>query len=968
MRTEFLPELDAEEASELIHEVSAHTTIRSVNATALSEFIKRLNSSVVDAAHEEYPFDGVLQAMLVAACEAWPVQQTSRISLDQARAVHGEQLLSGLQEILPRSLSEHLREASAAKRLSGITPNQRYVDYVETWGASHAKDFCNRYVVALLAFAHYAEGVVHNLARLDADLVHDAKDLAETFGITPDDSVDAVEMSGDTHHRGGRVSVIYFGSGKKVVWKPRTVDGEWLYSQVCQRLHGVGLSFPAAQVVRREGHGWMEYIAGTNRSQVADEIVAGHTGRTAALLWILNSQDMHMENMLWTARGPVPIDLESILHPARCEGIASAQRTRPNAFDVLARSIYGVGVLPMIVMRAEGRGDGWLDVGFLGDRAGGNSPYRQLSYQDPFTDVMRVELTTRNSAQVETALGTARSEAQTRAIAEAFASGFFEVVDVLLKHRELLIASLEELTPGLRLRYIHNPTVLYAQVLRSLTSPVATADEDVSRTLATRIGLGSRKVSPTLVSAEVSQLLAREIPYFMHDPTESILRDAVDREVAVNDTTAMDDVRAKIETAAQGNTLELQASLIHTAFCAQVADNDLPLTRRAPRPSLGRELAEELVAAALPDRFDHLPLSWIGSLAGVQHDRPWPPGVLGYDLYTGRTGVALALAAAVQTLPGATSSWVHCVDRTFGPMADIITSGTYESRSIAAIGAGALTGMAGVAWALDLAGQLLGRTAWRVAAQDAVALTLEEAAVTRGDDLTSGLSGTWALLAAVDSDAVGDLGSKVVERIASGLDSGVSAQVGMAHGVAGVLHALASRGTDDQFCNSAPELVARLESFFSLDYGSWLSNNRGSGQFTHGWCHGSVGVLAALSATWQRSISVGESGLDVGLLDARIRQATWNVLNNSFGRNLTWCHGDLGALAVLESLTGTRFEVPDQLDQARRRLSTGVIDRKLRDNHSRYSNSNSLLVGRAGVLWHLCREAAPGSLPTPIFV
>ncbi|MGO4428333.1 lanthionine synthetase LanC family protein, partial [Streptomyces sp. MCAF7] len=137
-------------------------------------------------------------------------------------------------------------------------------------------------------------------------------------------------------------------------------------------------------------------------------------------------------------------------------------------------------------------------------------------------------------------------------------------------------------------------------------------------------------------------------------------------------TSPLDLAAAKVAALTEFEVGE-QLRLIHSAFSCRFPDDHLASADDfdAPMPDAtagGRppgapgdtltgvvtRLCDTLVASALPDRFAGLPHTWIGPLASAQANRPWPPAVLGYDLYTGRVGPALALAAADRVLDNPT--------------------------------------------------------------------------------------------------------------------------------------------------------------------------------------------------------------------------------------------------------------------------------------------------------------------------
>ncbi|MCL8496663.1 DUF4135 domain-containing protein, partial [Apilactobacillus sp. F1] len=72
----------------------------------------------------------------------------------------------------------------------------------------------------------------------------------------------------------------------------------------------------------------------------------------------------HYSNILWTHKGPLPIDLETLFHPSRNRsGIPESSNS---AYDSLEKSVYGTGVLPISI--SDKNKSGSVDVGFTGIR------------------------------------------------------------------------------------------------------------------------------------------------------------------------------------------------------------------------------------------------------------------------------------------------------------------------------------------------------------------------------------------------------------------------------------------------------------------------------------------------------------------------------------------------------------------------------------------------------------------------
>ncbi|HET9654970.1 MAG TPA: lanthionine synthetase LanC family protein, partial [Kineosporiaceae bacterium] len=390
-----------------------------------------------------------------------------------------------------------------------------------------------------------------------------------------------------------------------------------------------------------------------------------------------------------------------------------------------------------------------------------------------------------------------------------------------------------------------------------------------------------------------------------------------------------------------------------------------------------KQLCDRLVATARPDRFAHLPRTWIGPLASAETTRPWPPGVLGYDLYTGRVGPALALAAASRVL----GDGPHRVLTTqiFSTTAGILADHRYEHRSLQQAGYGGYTGLAGTLFALASAGRLLDEPGWTTAAQEALPLVVHQVREQPDGevplDVIGGVAGVLSCLDAIGGPhaqaGIAELSGILVRGVSvdGAARDALFSQSGFAHGVSGVLHAL-SRIHPQLPAERRPPvlaalrlLVEQLERFHDPAERNWFSSLATPGTFSTGWCHGAAGIALALSAYAR-----------VGGDDVRpqLDLAVSNTLRHGFGRNLTWCHGDLGNHDVLSGVAAADGEsrhgaLRAELDGIERRwLQPEVFVRKLTDMSSRYAHTNSAMVGTAGIVLHLVNRLDPATRVSPV--
>jgi lantibiotic modifying enzyme len=395
--------------------------------------------------------------------------------------------------------------------------------------------------------------------------------------------------------------------------------------------------------------------------------------------------------------------------------------------------------------------------------------------------------------------------------------------------------------------------------------------------------------------------------------------------------------------------LRQQLTLVRSAFLANIAEE--PLSRVSHGTAtvdeltrLANRIASDLVATARHDRDRALPLTWVAPLAATTTRRPWPPGVLGYDLFTGRTGIALALAAAGRVLDRSDCRGVAA--GVFQPCSDLLDDGALDV-AVTRIGTSAYTGTAGLLWAMFQAGGLLDQSRWQASATRHARRLLATMDPGPPGDVISGQSGVFAALAAplVDDPAwaaFGEGGLTTLMTLPAG--STVLQHSGFAHGLAGPLW-YASRLAGEQCLDLVgPWLLDRLAEFFDPGSDNWKTGP--SARFSHGWCHGRAGITAALAGVHRRRPQWVSA--------ERLTQLAEAVLDDGFGRNLTHCHGDLGNWDLLRVVDGAIGS--DYAERATATLSVQRIVDGLDNPASRYATSNALMVGSSGVLLHLVQR------------
>ncbi|MDN5855913.1 MAG: type 2 lantipeptide synthetase LanM, partial [Actinomycetia bacterium] len=613
--------------------------------------------------------------------------------------------------------------------------------------------------------------------------------------------------------------------------KPRPVDCEAGYRELITFLNSeFGCDFNAASVLPRGEYGYVEFV----ETDTNADLDVRRVGQLSALLYAINARDMHFTNILPTAYGPVPVDLETLLHPHRQKSVGTVEPD-DSGYKRLATSVFGTGVLPVIVTHQDR--DGYIDVGYLGGgEVRGSGPFRRFRIEDPFSAQIRVSWAPDEAPTMEpdAALDSA-SEAVRRSCAQMVA-GFSDMYRLITAHRKEFVDAVERIFGRAEIRYIHNATVQYVQCLRMLTGSAVSANSDLAQGLVKRIGIASRGGDTRLVDSECRQLWQTDVPYFLirADRREVTVGSSDRQVVGPMDRSPLEQFRAKMDGLSESD-LVAQVRLIRIAFNAKLPDPHAMTPASEVLRSgvdgvssddecrdLAARVGDELISDLVQDRYAHLPQTWIGPVATAVANRPWPPGVLGYDLYTGRMGPALTLAGLARVLDE--PRFAEASLRVFGPTAKILDEGSYEARSIAHAGNGAYSGFPGALWALACAGRLLDEPDLVRTAQRALSF-LKPSAAGADDawfDTVSGDMGAPLVGLALDDRSAIDTAVQACERA---LDSGLVRRVeysGLGHGLAGILQ-FASRtheaAADPASAKLAEDVVAELASSFRSSTG-----------------------------------------------------------------------------------------------------------------------------------------------------
>ncbi|WP_449476927.1 type 2 lanthipeptide synthetase LanM [Streptomyces abikoensis] len=337
--------------------------------------------------------------------------------------------------------------------------------------------------------------------------------LQDAFG-TSGRVVSYVPGLGDSHRGGMTVALLGWDNDVTVVHKPQQESAQPLLEAVRSLADEDGTFFGPLhpRTVALPTHLWQEFVRHTGIDET--EGPAGYFrrfGRVAALLTMTGATDLHHENVIATAGGPVVIDTETL--------VSLPGRHTAGGMGALAREIEASALNTVLF---PGRFSGAaLDVDLSGIGCIRPADSRHLqSYRvvDTGTDQIRFD-----QAPVVvghgTNMATLRGErVDPRLWAAEVTAGFDEARALLRTHRSA-IEQVVERQQDWSVRQVLRPTYVYARFLEASTHPAylqSTADrtELLAKLPRRHRGVDGEEVGEALHRDEVAALADLDVPFF----------------------------------------------------------------------------------------------------------------------------------------------------------------------------------------------------------------------------------------------------------------------------------------------------------------------------------------------------------------------------------------------------------------------------------------------------------------------
>ena len=955
------------------------------------------------------PFIDVARDRIVAA-----TMGKYRFLADKARAGLERSLLQRLSFLSARVLLVEFRTFLACRQMFGQSrlhspgsydSRENYLRFVnatyeESW-APLFEEYCvlSRLMATVLIL--WVEATDEFLQRFEKDL----PELRTVFLGQGDPGIIANVKTGlsDPHDGGRTVLLIEFRSGAKVVYKPKSLDLDIHYFRLVDWLNGLEqtLSLRCLKIVSRNGYGWVEFVDNSVCREEEDvRRFYRRSGLFLCLVYALNGVDFHYENIVACGEHPVPVDLETIYHHATHSPVEDTDLTDAVS-ELLRDSVLGTHLLHNPV-KFLGR---YIDISGLTYSA--EDEFELLTWKKVNTDSMDYSYEIVKSQFSDNLPRFNEKYVSPYDCVEEIVDGFGQMYRLLVEHKGILLAEGSPLHHVFRqeARFVFRATAFYMSVLKNASHPAYLrdgVDHSIQLEILTRYFLMSRwngkpELWP-LVREELEALWRSDIPKFAAFGDQSSLTKQSGEIIPdCFPVSAWDRVQKKIRNLGEKD-LEWQISLIKGSLNARYAKrhgsyqslerhadgpNAIPLLTREELLAGAVAVAGEIQGAAVYAEKGEPSWLVLEHLPGVEQFRL---NAVNYDLYSGRSGIALFFAALERALPGL--GYRDTAYSTLTPARRWL--GRAEAREIESLGIGGVLGLPSIAYTLARVGTFFNDADLLEEAKCAV-LRIGKEQIDSDSvlDVIGGSAGTILCLTACHKAiGAGEILDKAVacgrhllakrEVNESGLRAwptmGKRHLTGFSHGAAGIAYALLKlyRETGDrEFYNAAQEGINFENHEFVPEKNNWPDhrelNQKGSKEtgpnFSVSWCHGAPGIgLARLGA------------LDVMDSQSIRNDIRCALITTEQCGELTQDHICCGNAGLAETLlvAGGKLHDPGWTQKALRIMSNIAVRIKGGsiggDTFRNGFCHPSLFQGAAGVGYQFLRLSCPEKIPSVLLL
>lgn len=814
--------------------------------------------------------------------------------------------------------------------LFGKTPKEEYLCYNQKYLTD------NGYIRSLFKIYPCLERLVleniyfltENYVKMIQRFEEDSLAISETFcsGQEFKKPIEVQASISDSHRKGNTVAIITLDNGKKVVYKPRPLKAEKAYQNfICDISSSCRNTLQPVQILDCGQYGWEGFVK-AEPCHTMNELKRYYY-RFGVLIfanYILNANDLHVENVIAMGEYPMVIDAETILDNKRA---VSEENARDLINDTIHESVLYAGLLPYYRFSRKGKG---INMSAINGQGGEEYPILLPRIKDTGTSNMRYEYERPVSQENNNLARLDEAFMDPEGFVNDICCGFSDSYRYVMHHVEK-IPEWIDMFSGLEVRHLVQDTQRYSMLLHTSYHPYFLQDGRDRQMLLGCLFKEYEKVqgSKDVVMSEIGEMLHMDVPYFYLNTSKTCLYGGAGVEVqGYFPCTSLQRFKDKL----YGMTLdelEQQVRFIKVALtdldkCEKEmvfrnfsvllnrADENTSYTRKAIEKITNTLLKTAVFGKSGDDA------NWIGiTSVGERGSTAWSIRPLNNYFYEGLAGIAVYFRALNWVYDGKYNKICHALEENLFSYTDEICERT---DGLAGESSGVFNGESGLIYTYQLLYRFTENKKYLEYAERHIKMIEPVIQRDHDYDIIYGNAGAlntllnmYELTKKEDYMELAQRAGRVLldGQIKGGNDKGgwigagsQSPLSGFSHGAAGILWALARlwKSTEDPIIlKSIQNGLTFEDSLFDQKGRNWIDRRQRTdeerkkyGAFMTAWCHGAAGILLSRAKMYR---ILPESYKSCLRQDAE--EAVKTTLETGFNSNDCLCHGTLGNTEII---------------------------------------------------------------------
>ncbi len=853
---------------------------------------------------------------------------------------------------IKKSLLENLYSLSSSIFVTEIKfNNSNAKDFFEKLGTDvqFYNSFINKYRVWLLISHKFLKEEIQYITEFLERLNKDYVEIMSNF-FSHESKIRHLSLSLGDRHKGQAVVKIVCENGT-FFYKPRSARIDVVFSEFLKKLTYNNHSILPMIIPKFLDYGSYSWYEGIDFQPLRNTDMEGienyyrRLGQLLCIIYILNGADLHYENIISHGEYPVIIDMEPLFTSRlRFKKSSGSKYLQNDLINCMEDSVRNSLILPNIFS--------------IKNQYFEFSPFKIFNGSEPNTqedlkkecchivqkdDLIKISLI----------------------IQEGFIFTYNEVCQNKIDYIELL----EQLTKGLRVRFLNKPTDDYAKVMELLKNPVCLNDFRYAYAVSSKILNFKEKNVLQEEIAEQKEMLNRNIPFF---EVEVMGKDLVTGTYEfIKDyfvETPFEGLLHKLEKLCEED-LHHQLKIIEEVFFTfsnEFVVNELyavrPLLRKGSEQcqdvkNIVSQVDEVMNSVTINPFNKHL--HWIGpELEGnVERGEFYYRNVdFPNSYYTGSVGILRGILNLDGVLPS--DEYIKKLVADIKDDIDQITDSNEDSINI-----GAYNGISQYIRIYIFLYKMNKIKKHDLENQSSKLLALISNGVKKDTklDILDGTAGVIKTLIELYnlkiSNKMNSKIKRILEKCREHLIDSIQYEgegtyfpfeqnsqkffTGYAHGSSGIITSLYHVGKilnyDDT--NLIQSLLDTERKLYDPITRGWFKDASKT-EYCWGWCHGIPGILLS-------RVELLLEGYQDCLIQKEIQTLYEITLEKSFGTNLTFCHGDLGNAVICKYVADKMAFQSTDLDEYLKKLEPFLY--KAKEYQIRGSEAPGLMHGLIGI-------------------